>query len=291
MGSPSSGSPGSPLLRPPLASTRRPAYNRNRNIIAGGLSHGIPHRAGNCGKMEDLAPDGPAVLHRRPHPRRAEVRHGLGHPRGRGKAPGPPACPETGGGPRLRPAGPHQPHAPDEHPLPAGPVFGGGGGHGGRPPAGHRPGGVLLLHRPAGTGGAGGGGLSHQPGHGSAPVRLPDLRLCQPLPPPDPARPVRPGRDAEIFGRRSGEDPPPAGGGGVCGGHLRRAAPPAAAGGAAGGRGPSAPAAHRAAGLCPVCAGPLSLSEGGSTPTVPGSWRPPSPWARPATPSPPSTCT
>ena len=48
----------------------------------------------------------------------------------------------------------------------------------------------LLLHRPAGAGGAGGGSLPHQPGHGGAAVRLPDLRLRQPLPPADPARPV-----------------------------------------------------------------------------------------------------
>ena len=161
----------------------------------------------------------------------------------------PRAASKAGGGLR-RPAGPHQPDAPDEHPLPAGNVPGGGGGHGGGPSAGHRPGGVLLLHRPAGAGGAGGRSLPRQPGHGGTAVRLPDLRLRQPLPPPDPARPVCSGRDAEIPVGGGGEGPPSAGGGGVCGGHLRRAAPPAPA------RGPCPPSRS----FCPCCppaCGPL----------------------------------
>ena len=108
----------------------------------------------------DLSPlDGAAPLHRRSHSRRAEVREVLGHPRRRGKAPGRLTCPKAGGDRGRRCSGPHRPHAPDEHPLPAGNVRGRGTGHGGRPPAGHRLGGILLLHRPAGQSGAGGGGV------------------------------------------------------------------------------------------------------------------------------------
>lgn len=175
--------------------------------------------------MRPFPTDGAAPLRCRSHSRRAEVREVLGHPRRRGKAPGRPTCPKAGGDRGRRCSGPHQPHAPDEHPLPAGNVRDRGTGHGGRTPAGHRLGEVLLFYRPAGQSGAGGGGPHHQPGPGSAAVRLPDLCLCQSLPQTDPARPVRPERDAGIFVCGRGDGPTPAGGGGVYGGHLCRAAP------------------------------------------------------------------
>ena len=54
--------------------------------------------------------------------------------------------------------------------------------------------------------------------------------------------------------------------GSLCGLCFRSAAPSSPAGGAAADQGVSAPAAQRAAGLCPVCAGPLSLPEGGVRP-------------------------
>ncbi len=119
----------------------------------------MPHRVGDREKMGPFPTDGAAPLHRRSHSRRAEVREVLAHPRRRGKAPGRLTCPKAGGDRGRRCSGPHRPHAPDEHPLPAGNVRGRGTGHGGRPPAGHRLGGILLLHRPAGQSGAGGGGV------------------------------------------------------------------------------------------------------------------------------------
>ena len=121
--------------------------------------HGMPRRVGDREKIGPFPPDGAAPLHRRSHSRRTEAREVLGHPRRRGKAPGRPTCPKAGGDRGRRCSGPHRPHAPDEHPLPAGNVRGRGTGHGGRPPAGHRLGGILLLHRPAGQSGAGGGGV------------------------------------------------------------------------------------------------------------------------------------
>ena len=209
--------------------------------------------------MGPFPPDGAAPLHRRSHTRRAEVREVLGHPRRRGKAPGRPVCPQTGGDRRC--SGARCTDASDEHPLPAGNVRGCGTGHGSRPPAGHCLGGVLLLHQPAGESGAGGGGLPHQPGPGGAAVRLPDLRLCQSLPQTDPARPVCPERNAGIFVGGRGDSPPPAGGGGVYSGHLRRAAPPAPAQVPALRQGVPAPAAPRPAGLCPLCPGPPFIPE------------------------------
>ena len=44
--------------------------------------------------------------------------------------------------------------------------------------------------QPAGESGTGGGGLPHRPRYGRTAVSLSDLRLRQPLSPPDPARPL-----------------------------------------------------------------------------------------------------
>ena len=218
--------------------------------------------------MEYLDSDGTAVLHCRAHPRRAEIWEVLGHPRRYGEAGRPPpdtAAEElpTGADGSRRPAGPRQPHASDEHSLCVGPLPGGGGGHGGRHPEGNSHGGVLLLHGPAGDGGRRRGALPHQSGHGGPAVRLPDLRLRQPLRRGDRPGQVRPG-GIECLPRRRGETGSPVpGSGGLCRVGGGGAAPPAVAGGAAGERELYAPAAHWPAGLCRLYPGPLSLSEGG----------------------------
>ena len=122
----------------------------------------------------------------------------LAAPPGRGKAPGPPAEAVPPG----RPGPPGQPlrHAADEHPLPPG----GGPGrvrcHGARPPAGHRPGGVPLLQRPSRGRRPGGGALPPQPGPGGKALRLPHLRLLQPVPGAHPPGEKGPGPAPSLLG-------------------------------------------------------------------------------------------
>lgn len=64
-----------------------------------------------------------------------------------------------------------------------------------------------------GGGGQGSGALPHQPRHGGAAVRLPALRLRQPLHPPDSACALRTQRSAEISGFQCGDRAPSACGG------------------------------------------------------------------------------
>ena len=194
-----------------------------RNLYSGGQHDEISHRAAGRGKMGSLSPDRAAAVHPGTDPRGAEVRKSLGHPCRRPKARRPPSGPAPGAS-RSGAAVSRQvferrnPHAADEHPLPPRALPGGGGSHGSGAPTGHRPGGVPLLQRSTGTGGAGGGALSHQPPHGGAAVRLPALRLCQPVPGAHPAGPLCPaGAEHRSGGGRSAVAPA-AGGPCLCGG-------------------------------------------------------------------------
>ena len=225
--------------------------------------------------MGRIRAPGSEAVHRGPHPRGPEIQRLLGRPCGRREAGGSAAGQAQGGSPAggaggpAPPGGPDRranPHAPDEHPLCARPVPCRRGGHGGGAPAGHRPGGVPLFQRAPGGGGQGGEGLLYQPGSGDAAVRLPDFRLCQPVPGGHPAGPFRPGGGGAHPVRRRRGVPHIPGGGGLCGGHGRGAPPPAHAGQAAPRGGLHVPAAAGPAGLCPVCPRPLPLSPEGLRP-------------------------
>ena len=142
------------------------------------------------GKMGRVPAPGSETVYRGPHSGGAEIQRRLGDPHGRRQAGGPAPDQAQGGGqgggrgdcaPASGPDSREEPYAADEYALCAWTVPGRRGGHGGGAAAGHRPGGVSLLQRAPGGGGRRGGALFFQSRSGDAAVRLPDLRLCQPV--------------------------------------------------------------------------------------------------------------
>lgn len=104
-------------------------YNKKEETVIFGGSYGLYDCAAGRRKMESLPPERTAAVYPGANSRRGEVWKGLGHPRQCGKArPSPtggrlplPEIPRAGGRVRQRDA-----HAPDEHPLLAGPLPGDG---------------------------------------------------------------------------------------------------------------------------------------------------------------------